>query len=126
MSHSPLKMFKQFHDKHVLVSGQGPVYDIATKLGFTHVSTVEMLRHCFTNLDMVDHRRRKAAVSLPILMRQLQPSQLVKFCVKQKGWKVPNTKTKTLNRESEVEQKQMTFMIFSDERSGHEWKGQHG
>ncbi|KAL5014221.1 hypothetical protein ScPMuIL_008491 [Solemya velum] len=61
MSHSPLRMFKQFHDKHVLVSGQGPVYDIATKLGFTQVSTVEMLRHCFTNLDMVDHRRRRAA-----------------------------------------------------------------
>ena len=25
MSHSPLKMFPQFHDKHVLVSGQGPI-----------------------------------------------------------------------------------------------------
>lgn len=31
MSHSPLRMFKRFHDKCVLVSGQGPVLEIATK-----------------------------------------------------------------------------------------------
>lgn len=29
MAHSPLCMFKQFHDKQVLVSGQGPTLDIA-------------------------------------------------------------------------------------------------
>lgn len=29
MSHSPLRMFKKFHDKCVLVSGQGPVLEIA-------------------------------------------------------------------------------------------------
>lgn len=29
LSHSPLQMFKSFHDKCVLVSGQGPVMDIA-------------------------------------------------------------------------------------------------
>ncbi|XP_067684516.1 haloacid dehalogenase-like hydrolase domain-containing 5 [Haliotis asinina] len=61
MSHSPLKMFRQFHDKHVLVSGQGPVQEIARGLGFTRITTVETLRHTFTNLDMVDHKRRKAA-----------------------------------------------------------------
>lgn len=31
MSHSPLRMFKKFHEKCVLVSGQGPVLEIAKK-----------------------------------------------------------------------------------------------
>lgn len=31
MSHSPLRMFKKFHDKCVLVSGQGPALEIAKK-----------------------------------------------------------------------------------------------
>lgn len=31
MSHSPLRMLKKFHDKCVLVSGQGPVLEIAKK-----------------------------------------------------------------------------------------------
>ncbi|XP_064632832.1 haloacid dehalogenase-like hydrolase domain-containing 5 [Lineus longissimus] len=60
MSHSPLKMFTQFFDKHVLVSGQGPVLEIAHNLGFQRVTTIEALRHRFPNLDVVDHRRRKA------------------------------------------------------------------
>ncbi len=30
MAHSPLKMFTDLHDKHVLVVGQGPLKDIAT------------------------------------------------------------------------------------------------
>lgn len=34
MSHSPLRMFKKFHDKCVLVSGQGPVLEIAKKYPF--------------------------------------------------------------------------------------------
>lgn len=62
MSHSPLKMFQQFHDKHVLVSGQGPVLDIARGLGFTKMTTIDTLRQCFPHLDMVDHNRRKPAV----------------------------------------------------------------
>ncbi|CAC5402945.1 Haloacid dehalogenase-like hydrolase domain-containing 5 [Mytilus coruscus] len=61
MSHSPLKMFRQFHDKQVLVTGQGPVVDIAKGLGFKNVITVDQIRHIFTNLDMVDHKRRKSA-----------------------------------------------------------------
>lgn len=31
LSHSPLRAFSQFHKKHVLVSGQGPVEDVAHK-----------------------------------------------------------------------------------------------
>lgn len=56
-------MFRQFHDKKVLVTGQGPVVDIAKGLGFNDVITVDEIRHIFTNLDMVDHKRRKSAVS---------------------------------------------------------------
>ncbi|CAL8325187.1 unnamed protein product [Merluccius merluccius] len=58
MSHSPLRMFKKYHEKCVLVSGQGPVLDIAKNLGFENVVTIDMLRESFPLLDMVDHNRR--------------------------------------------------------------------
>jgi len=61
MSHSPLKMFRDYHDKHVLVIGQGPVDDIARALGFRKVTTIQQLRHAFPALDNVDHKRRRAA-----------------------------------------------------------------
>jgi len=61
MSHSPLKMFRDYHDKHVLVIGQGPVDDIARALGFRRVTTIQQLRHAFPTLDNVDHKRRRAA-----------------------------------------------------------------
>ena len=68
MSHSPLKMFRQFLDKHVLVCGQGPTLEIAQHLGFTRVTTIETLRHCFPQLDMVDHKRRIIAVCFTIIV----------------------------------------------------------
>uniref|UniRef100_A0A3P8T795 Zgc:77375 n=1 Tax=Amphiprion percula TaxID=161767 RepID=A0A3P8T795_AMPPE len=58
MSHSPLRMFKKFHDKCVLVSGQGPVLEIAKNLGFKNVMSIDMLRESYPLLDMVDHNRR--------------------------------------------------------------------
>ena len=58
MSHSPLKMFQQFHNKTVLVSGQGPVREIAKNLGFQKVVTIDNLRRSYPLLDMVDHHRR--------------------------------------------------------------------
>ncbi|KAF7668080.1 hypothetical protein LDENG_00033850 [Lucifuga dentata] len=58
MSHSPLRMFKKYHDKCVLVSGQGPVLDIAKNVGFKNVVSIDMLRESFPLLDMVDHNRR--------------------------------------------------------------------
>ena len=61
MAHSPLKMFTEFHSKHVLVTGQGPVEHIAKSLGFNNITTVDQLRHAFPNLDCVDHKRRRAA-----------------------------------------------------------------
>uniref|UniRef100_A0AAQ4QTU1 Haloacid dehalogenase like hydrolase domain containing 5 n=1 Tax=Gasterosteus aculeatus aculeatus TaxID=481459 RepID=A0AAQ4QTU1_GASAC len=58
LSHSPLRMFKKFHDKCVLVSGQGPVLEIAKNVGFNNVVSVDMLRESFPLMDMVDHNRR--------------------------------------------------------------------
>ncbi|XP_067856059.1 haloacid dehalogenase-like hydrolase domain-containing 5 isoform X3 [Heptranchias perlo] len=58
LSHSPLRMFHDFHNKFVLVSGQGHVEEIARNLGFKRVITIEMLREAFPLLDVVDHNRR--------------------------------------------------------------------
>ncbi|KAM9431362.1 haloacid dehalogenase-like hydrolase domain-containing 5 isoform 1-T1 [Salvelinus alpinus] len=66
MSHSPLRMFKKYYDKCVLVSGQGPVLDIAKNLGFQNVVSIDMLRESFPLLDMVDHNRRPKVPSSPI------------------------------------------------------------
>lgn len=59
MAHSPLKMFKLFHDKRVLVSGQGPIREISKNLGFTNVCTVEDIRKAFPVLDVVDQKKRE-------------------------------------------------------------------
>ncbi|XP_071960186.1 haloacid dehalogenase-like hydrolase domain-containing 5 [Antedon mediterranea] len=59
MSHSPLKMCRHLHDKHILVSGQGPVRDIAKGLGFHKITTVDELRDLYPHLDCVDHSRRR-------------------------------------------------------------------
>ncbi|XP_061687635.1 haloacid dehalogenase-like hydrolase domain-containing 5 isoform X7 [Syngnathoides biaculeatus] len=58
LSYSPLRMLSSFHDKCVLVSGQGPVSDIARSLGFKKVVSVEQLCRQHPLLDMVDHSRR--------------------------------------------------------------------
>ncbi|KAI5093449.1 hypothetical protein C0J45_16587 [Silurus meridionalis] len=67
MSHSPLRMFRKYHDKCVLVSGQGPVLDIAKNLGFIKVVSIDMVRESFPLLDMVDHNRRPKLPSSPIV-----------------------------------------------------------
>lgn len=65
MSHSPLRMFKRYHDKCVLVSGQGPLLDIAKYLGFSKTVTIDALRETFPMLDMVDHNRRPKILPSP-------------------------------------------------------------
>ncbi|KAM5298275.1 haloacid dehalogenase-like hydrolase domain-containing 5 [Ctenodactylus gundi] len=65
LSHSPLKLFPQYHDKRMLVSGQGPVVENARALGFQNVVTVEELRTAFPMLDMVDLERRPRTMLLP-------------------------------------------------------------
>ncbi|KFU87800.1 Cat eye syndrome critical region protein 5, partial [Chaetura pelagica] len=58
LSHSPLRLFSQFHQKCMLVAGQGPVEENAQNLGFKHVVTIEALRKAYPLLDMVDQSRR--------------------------------------------------------------------
>ncbi|KAF2355796.1 HAD-superfamily hydrolase subfamily IIA [Trinorchestia longiramus] len=58
MAHSPLKLFEHFMGKHILVSGQGPVCEIAYNLGFRNITTIEELRQAYPQLDCVDQKRR--------------------------------------------------------------------
>jgi HAD superfamily hydrolase (TIGR01456 family) len=62
MSHSPLRILKSFHNRRCLISGQGPVVEIAKNLGFTKIITVEDLRQYYPHLDVVDHKRRSFMV----------------------------------------------------------------
>ncbi|MPC24908.1 haloacid dehalogenase-like hydrolase domain-containing 5 [Portunus trituberculatus] len=60
MAHSPLKMFDQYFNKEVLISGQGPTTEIAHNLGFLNTTTVDDLCLAFPLLDCVDHKKRSA------------------------------------------------------------------
>lgn len=63
MSHSPLKTYTEYHKQRVLVSGQGPVAEIAKGLGFQKVMTIDEVLSVFPHFDMVDHKRRRDPVS---------------------------------------------------------------
>lgn len=76
MSHSPLKMFKQFHNMHTLICGQGPIEGIARDLGFSNIITVDQLRELFPYLDMVDHSHRKVE-PCPIKFANFKPIEAV-------------------------------------------------
>ncbi|XP_047297295.1 haloacid dehalogenase-like hydrolase domain-containing 5 isoform X4 [Homo sapiens] len=65
LSHSPMKLFSEYHEKRMLVSGQGPVMENAQGLGFRNVVTVDELRMAFPLLDMVDLERRLKTTPLP-------------------------------------------------------------
>ncbi|NXP74247.1 HDHD5 hydrolase, partial [Ramphastos sulfuratus] len=65
LSHSPLRLFSQFHQKCMLVAGQGPVEENAQDLGFKHVVTIEALRKAYPLLDMVDQSRRPKELPPP-------------------------------------------------------------
>ncbi|KAJ6659967.1 hypothetical protein lerEdw1_018164 [Lerista edwardsae] len=58
VSHSPLSLFTQFHDKRMLICGQDPVEENAREMGFKHIVTIEDIRKAFPLLDMVDQSRR--------------------------------------------------------------------
>uniref|UniRef100_A0AAV2MHN7 Haloacid dehalogenase-like hydrolase domain-containing 5 n=1 Tax=Knipowitschia caucasica TaxID=637954 RepID=A0AAV2MHN7_KNICA len=64
LSYSPLTMMKSLHHKHVLVSGQGPIRDIAQRLGFQNVVTVDDVRKHCPLLDVVEHSPRPAQSQL--------------------------------------------------------------
>lgn len=63
LSHSPLRMFQEYHDKCVLLSGQGPIEEIAKRIGFTNTITINDVRSAYPFLDMVDHKPRPAESS---------------------------------------------------------------
>ncbi|XP_059328882.1 haloacid dehalogenase-like hydrolase domain-containing 5 [Ammospiza nelsoni] len=65
LSHSPLQLFSQFHQRCMLVAGQGPVVENAHNLGFKHVVTIEALRKAYPLLDMVDLSRRPKELPPP-------------------------------------------------------------
>nr|XP_002743567.1 haloacid dehalogenase-like hydrolase domain-containing 5 isoform X1 [Callithrix jacchus] len=65
LSHSPMKLFSKYHEKRMLVSGQGPVVENARGLGFRNVVTMDELRMAFPLLDMVDLERRPKTTTLP-------------------------------------------------------------
>ncbi|XP_051804128.1 haloacid dehalogenase-like hydrolase domain-containing 5 [Acanthochromis polyacanthus] len=65
LSHSPLQMMKSFHDRCVLVCGQGPTTNIANTLGFQKVLSIEQLAQQHPLLDMVDHQRKPTSPSSP-------------------------------------------------------------
>ncbi|NXR93239.1 HDHD5 hydrolase, partial [Hypocryptadius cinnamomeus] len=71
MSHSPLRMFKRYHEKCVLVSGQGPLLDIAQDLGFCQPITIDTLREKRPLLDAVDHDRRPSVLVSEIFVSNL-------------------------------------------------------
>ncbi|XP_026775162.2 haloacid dehalogenase-like hydrolase domain-containing 5 [Pangasianodon hypophthalmus] len=75
LSHSPLRVFSQFHKTCVLVSGQGPVVEVAHNLGFQNVVTIDMLREAYPLLDVVDHNRRPKDMVPP--SKDLQPIEAV-------------------------------------------------
>jgi len=58
MSHTPLRTLKDNHAKFSLISGQGPITDIARKLGFKNTITVGELRNRMPYLDMTCHDTR--------------------------------------------------------------------
>ncbi|XP_050020039.1 haloacid dehalogenase-like hydrolase domain-containing 5 isoform X3 [Alexandromys fortis] len=65
LSHSPMKLFSQYHNKRMLVSGQGPLVENARALGFQNVVTTDELRTAFPELDMVDLERRPKTTQRP-------------------------------------------------------------
>lgn len=60
LAHSPLQMFHKLHDKQVLISGQGPVKEIAKELGFKKTTTIEELVKNFPSLDYVNMLTRNS------------------------------------------------------------------
>lgn len=82
MSHSPLKMYTEFHKKHCLITGQGPIDAIAKNLGFTKVTTIDQLCDAFPNLDMVDHKKRRGFVrDLLVFFKFLLISSFLAFTI---------------------------------------------
>ncbi|CAF4865347.1 unnamed protein product [Rotaria sp. Silwood1] len=63
LAQTPMRTLTNFHNKHVLVSGQGQAEDIARMIGFKSIITIEKVCEAFPELDMIDHMNRSEMVS---------------------------------------------------------------
>eukprot|EP00064_Thunnus_orientalis_P009931 superscaffoldBa00001293_g9957 len=88
MSHSPLRMFKKFHDKCVLVSGQGPVLEIAKKFGHgTFLVCLENIYKKITGKDL----KYEALIGKPSELTYHFAEYLIRSQAMQWQWKLPIT-----------------------------------
>lgn len=58
LAQTPMRLLTDYHNKHVLISGQGATEEIARTLGFKSVTTIEKICAAFPELDMVNHLNR--------------------------------------------------------------------
>ncbi|CAF4645289.1 unnamed protein product, partial [Rotaria sp. Silwood2] len=58
LAQTPMRTLTDFHNKHVLVSGQDKAEDIGQMIGFKSITTIEKVCEAFPELDMVDHMHR--------------------------------------------------------------------
>uniref|UniRef100_A0A914YWK2 Cat eye syndrome critical region protein 5 n=1 Tax=Panagrolaimus superbus TaxID=310955 RepID=A0A914YWK2_9BILA len=76
LAHSPLTMFNDFHGKHVLMVGQGPVEEIGANMGFKKITTLEDLGTLFPYLDCVNFKRRRHDFST-VVSTSFQPIEAI-------------------------------------------------
>ncbi|UJR28131.1 hypothetical protein I4U23_009388 [Adineta vaga] len=58
LAQTPMRTLTEYHNQHVLISGQGPVEEIGRILGFKSITTIEQVCDAFPELDMVNHMNR--------------------------------------------------------------------
>jgi len=58
LAQTPMRILHEYHNKHVLISGQGAAEEIGRAIGFKSITTVEKVCEAFPELDMVNHNNR--------------------------------------------------------------------
>jgi HAD superfamily hydrolase (TIGR01456 family) len=58
LAQTPMRTLTEYHNKHVLISGQGATEEIGRILGFKSITTIEKVCEAFPELDMVNHMHR--------------------------------------------------------------------
>ena len=76
MSHTPLGSLTTHHQNFSLISGQGPIKDIANQLGFKNHITVDEVRDLFPYLDMVNQQTRPKK---PTVHQRSDPAKIPKI-----------------------------------------------
>lgn len=83
LAQTPMRTLTEYHNKHVLISGQGATEEIARtyvwllsekeielmyffliRIGFKNITTIEKVCAAFPELDMVNHMNRVRLVSI--------------------------------------------------------------